>query len=647
MIAAADALLTDLYCLTMAADYVHEGAADDLVTFELFTRRLPDGVTALTVAGVEEALSFLEALRFDEHDLAWLAAADPVTFDDAALSRLASVRFRGTVWAPREGTIVPAGTPLLRLTATRLEATLVETPLLAAVNYGVRVASNATAIVRAAAGRPVWDFSMRRLDGTGAAHTAARASYLAGFAGTATAAAARDLALPVTGTMSHAKVMARGRKHEIDVFCAQLRARPTGATLLVDTYDCRQGVANAIEAQRLTGGALTAIRIDSGDLAAEAAAARAMLDGAGLTDTAIILTGDLDAQRISELLAVGAPATSFGVGTRLRAGEPVDGVYKLVEQHAESDVALRFTMKLATDKPSDPGVHQVTRRPDGSHVLHLEDERPDGVALLREVMRDGERTALAPSLEDDRLHAARELAAAPAGGWPPLVRSPRLLALRACLASTTPRGEHGAMPETALIAVDVQHDFLPGGALGVPEGDGVVDPLVRAGRVAALVVKTRDAHPQDHCSFADRGGIWPEHCVEGTHGAQLHPAIAALAGPVLDKATTSGADAYSGFDGTGLAELLREAGITRVLVGGLATDYCVKATVLDALAAGFEATVLTDAVAAVNVEEGDAERALDEMVAVGARMARSDEIQWGREDSNLRLTDYESAALTN
>lgn len=644
--ATADALLTDLYCLTMAADYVHEGTADDLVTFELFARRLPSGVTALTVAGVKEALSFLEGLRFAERDLAWLAAADPVTFDDAALARLRCVRFGGTVWAPREGTIVPAGIPLLRLTARRLEATLVETPLLAAVNYAVRVASNATAVVRAAAGRPVWDFSMRRLDGTGAAHTAARASYLAGFAGTATAAAARDLALPVTGTMSHAKVMARGREHELDVFCTQLRARPTGATLLVDTYDCRQGVAKAIEAQRLTGAVLKAIRIDSGDLGAEATAARAMLDGAGLTSTAIILSGDLDARRIAELLAGGAPATSFGVGTRLRAGEPVDGVYKLVEQPAETDVALRFTMKLTTDKQSDPGAHQVTRRPDGSHLLHLEDERPDGVALLRAVMRDGQRTAQAPSLQADRLHAACELAAAPAGGWPPLVRSPRLLALRARLASPTSDAQQDAMPQTALVVVDVQHDFLPGGPLAVPAGDAVVDPLARAARAVTLVVKTRDAHPQDHCSFTDRGGIWPEHCVAGTHGAQLHPTIAALPGPVLDKATTSAADAYSGFDGTGLAELLQAAGVTHVLVGGLATDYCVKATVLDALAAGFETTVLLDAVAAVDVEEGDGERALGEMSAAGARLARLQD-QWGREDSNLRLTDYESAALTN
>jgi putative nicotinate phosphoribosyltransferase len=643
MTATADALLTDLYCLTMAADYVHEGTADDLVAFELFARRLPNGVTALTVAGVQEALSFLEGLRLDERDLAWLAAADPVTFDDAALSRLRSVRFRGSVWAPREGTLVPAGIPLLRLTATRLEATLVETPLLAAVNYAIRVASNATAVVRAAAGRPVWDFSMRRLDGTGAAHTAARASYLAGFAGTATAAAARDLELPVTGTMSHAKVMARGREREVDVFCDQLRARPAEATLLVDTYDVREGVAKAIEAQRRIGGVLKAIRIDSGDLGAEATAARAMLDEAGLAGTAIILSGDLDAQRIAELLAAGAPASSFGVGTRLRAGEPVDGVYKLVEQPGETDIALRFTMKLASDKQSDPGAHQVTRRPDGSHVLHLQDERPDGVALLGEVMRDGRRTARAPSLQDDRLHAARELAAAPAAGWPPLVRSPRLLALRARLASTAA----DVMSETALVVVDVQHDFLPGGALGVPAGDAVVDPLARAAERVALVVKTRDAHPQDHCSFAERGGIWPQHCVGGTHGAQLHPAIAALPGPVLDKATTSAVDAYSGFDGTELAELLREVGVRHVLVGGLATDYCVKATVLDALAAGFEATILLDGVAAVNAEEGDGERALTAMVAAGAGTARVQDIEWGREDSNLRLTDYESAALTN
>ena len=196
---------------------------------------------------------------------------------------------------------------------------------------------------------------------------------------------------------------------------------------------------------------------------------------------------------------------------------------------------------------------------------------------------------------------------------------------------------------TALIAVDVQYDFLPGGALGVPGADAVVEPLLRAARDVALVVRTRDAHPAAHCSFAEQGGPWPPHCVLGTRGAELHPAIAALPGPLIDKATAIEPDAYSGFDGTGLAALLRAAGITHVLVGGLATDYCVKATVLHALEAGFEVTVLREAIAAVDVEPGDGERALEEMTRAGACVVR----RWGREDSNLRLTDYESAALTN
>lgn len=639
---ASDALLTDLYCLTMAADYVHEGAADDFATFELSAR----GEGAMTVAGVEEALAFLEGMRFAEADLRWLAAQDPVTFDAPVLERLRDVRFRGSVWAPREGTIAPMGGPLLRVTASRLEATLVESPLLAVVNYAVRVATNATAIVGAAAGRPVWDFSMRRLDGLGASRSAARAAYLAGFAGTATTAAARDLGIPATGTMAHAKVMARGPAGELGVFCDQLRARPAGATLLIDTYDPVQGVLRAISAQRLTGAVLKAIRIDSGDLAALATAARELLDEAGLTATQIILSGDLDAARIAAFVDAGVPAGAFGVGTRLRGGEPVSAVYKLVEQPSEEDFALRYAMKFSQGKETDPGAHQVTRTAGGAHVLHLAGEPLAGTALLAEVLRGGVRTAAAPDLEADRVHAAAERARAAREGVGPLVRSPRLLALRARLTADHAEDQSAdpsAMPGSALIAVDVQHDFLPGGALAVPGGDAVVEPLVQAARGAGLVVRTRDAHTPDHCSFTAQGGTWPVHCVAGTRGAELHPAIAALEGPVVDKGTAQDADAYSGFDGTQLAELLRAAGVTHVLVGGLATDYCVKATALDALAAGFQTTVLADAIAAVDVDAGDGRRALEELAAAGVQIATG----WGREDSNLRLTDYESAALTN
>jgi nicotinamidase-related amidase len=171
----------------------------------------------------------------------------------------------------------------------------------------------------------------------------------------------------------------------------------------------------------------------------------------------------------------------------------------------------------------------------------------------------------------------------------------------------------------ALLIVDVQHDFLPGGALGVADGDAVIATLVAAAADANVVVVSRDAHPPDHSSFSEHGGIWPVHCVEGTHGAELHPAIAALEPDVrIAKATTRDRDAYSAFDGTGLEDLLRARGVDRIVIGGLATDYCVRASVLDALRAGFAVTVLADGIRGVDVEPGDSERALSEMRAAGA-----------------------------
>ena len=179
------------------------------------------------------------------------------------------------------------------------------------------------------------------------------------------------------------------------------------------------------------------------------------------------------------------------------------------------------------------------------------------------------------------------------------------------------------MVRTALLIVDVQHDFLPGGALGVPAGDEVVAPLVAAAHEADLVVASRDAHPPDHVSFREQGGTWPVHCVDGTTGAELHPEIAALPPDrVVDKATRAETDAYSAFDGTDLASYLRDAAVERVLVGGLATDYCVRATALDAAAAGFTTAVLARACRAVDVEPGDGVRALAELEVAGVEVIR-------------------------
>ncbi len=180
--------------------------------------------------------------------------------------------------------------------------------------------------------------------------------------------------------------------------------------------------------------------------------------------------------------------------------------------------------------------------------------------------------------------------------------------------------------DDALLIVDVQNDFLPGGSLPVPEGDRVIAPLNRAiatFRAASLpIFASRDHHPPDHCSFRSHGGEWPVHCVANTSGAafagDLHLPTETV---VISKATTAGRDAYSAFDGTRLADKLRAAGVRRLFVGGLATDYCVKATVLDGLAAGLNVVLLTDAVRAVNLQPGDGTRAIEEMRAAGAVLA--------------------------
>ena len=176
----------------------------------------------------------------------------------------------------------------------------------------------------------------------------------------------------------------------------------------------------------------------------------------------------------------------------------------------------------------------------------------------------------------------------------------------------------------ALVIVDFQNDFCPGGALAVPDGDAIADRLnaLAASGDYDVVVATRDWHPPDHGSFAERGGPWPVHCVAATPGAELHPALdRARIDAVIDKGQDPGTEGYSGFDATRLAELLRERGVDRVTITGLATDYCVKNTALDALREGFSVTVDSTAVRGVEVQEGDSQRALEEVRAAGASVA--------------------------
>ena len=189
--------------------------------------------------------------------------------------------------------------------------------------------------------------------------------------------------------------------------------------------------------------------------------------------------------------------------------------------------------------------------------------------------------------------------------------------------------EYSPGAKDGLIVVDLQVDFCPGGALAVAEGDGIVAPVNGLLDIPGwMKVATRDWHPADHASFEAQGGIWPVHCVADTPGAAFHPQMnAGVVEMVVSKATTRDAEAYSGFDGTTLAGDLRAAGIGRLFVCGLATDYCVKATALDARREGFEVVVLEDAIRAVNVDPKDGENAIEEMRAAGCAFALSSDIR--------------------
>lgn len=177
--------------------------------------------------------------------------------------------------------------------------------------------------------------------------------------------------------------------------------------------------------------------------------------------------------------------------------------------------------------------------------------------------------------------------------------------------------------KTAIILVDVQNDFCPGGSLAVSDGDAVVEPLntvaAKVRKAGGLVIATRDWHPVNHISFIKQGGLWPPHCIQNTEGAAFHKELIIEDNDIIISKAEAEDDAYSGFEGTDLEEILRERGIDKLIIGGLATDYCVKNTVLDGLKSGFPVMLLEDAIRAVNVEPGDGKKAITEMKANGAR----------------------------
>lgn len=387
-------LLTDLYQLTMAYGYFKTGMHRQRACFHLFFRRAPFGGSYAIAAGLEDALDYLSALRFEDSDLAYLGGLNDARgaslFDASFLDLLRDFRFEGDVFAMPEGTLVFPHEPLLRVEAELLQAQLVETALLTILNFQTLIATKASRICYAARGAPVLEFGLRRAQGIGAGLAASRAALIGGCSATSNVLAGKLWDIPVKGTHAHSWVMSFDS--ELRSFEAYAEVMPDNCIFLVDTYDTLRGISRAIEVSlrlRERGHQPLGIRLDSGDLAALSIEARKMLDRAGLQQMKIVASSDLDEAQIEALLGRGAQIDIWGVGTRLATAydEPaLGGVYKL----AAIDEGKGWQPRLkASDDPikaSIPLPLQVRRYGSGrwlGDVIYTTGQEPEAGSVGR------------------------------------------------------------------------------------------------------------------------------------------------------------------------------------------------------------------------------------------------------------------------
>ena len=393
----------------MAQAYAAEHM-DQTAVFELTFRKMPASRNYIVAAGIADVLEFLSTFRFDEEDLEYLRRRDE--FSEPFLHQLKELRFTGDVFALPEGTLVFPNEPIVQVIAPLIEAQLIETYVLNQIHFQSLAVAKAGRIVEAARGRSVVDFGSRRAHGTDAALKVARATYLAGGAGTSNVLAGQIYGIPVFGTMAHSYVQAHDR--ESTSFEAFANLYPE-TTLLVDTYNTLDGVRKVIELRRKIGDRfrVKAIRLDSGDLGSLAFQARKMLDEAGLRDVTIFASSSLDEYEIQRLANSGAPIDVFGVGTKLAIiddASHLDMAYKLVEY------AGKGRMKLSTSKLLYPGRKQVFRQVENGcmmrDIIGRFDDELAGTSLLQAVMRAG--CAIAPvNLNESRERFRHELSRLP------------------------------------------------------------------------------------------------------------------------------------------------------------------------------------------------------------------------------------------
>ena len=400
-----NALLTDLYELTMAAGYFQAGKTAETATFELTIRHLPPHRNFVLAAGLPQAVDYLLNLSFTPEEIAYLRElpqfrlAPPEFF-----VYLHNFRFTGDLFAVPEGTPLFAGEPMLTLRAPVIEAQIPETYLLAALTFPSLIASKAARCVEAAQGRGVIEFGTRRAHTAEAGVIGARAAYIGGCAGTSNTLAGMNFGIPVSGTSAHSWIMSFACEREAFRRLQQTLGEST--VQLLDTYDTLAGARTAAK----VGGPMWGVRLDSGDVGSLSRQVRAILDEAGLRDAKIMVSGDVDEYKIRELLRAGAPIDAFGVGTQLSisADAPnMSAVYKMVELDIRG--IKRYPAKYSDQKASVPGAKQVFRA-EHRDVIARSGECGQGEALLRPVILGGQLVEPLPTVEQARSRAAAMIA---------------------------------------------------------------------------------------------------------------------------------------------------------------------------------------------------------------------------------------------
>jgi nicotinate phosphoribosyltransferase len=400
------ALAADLYQLTMMAGY-RQVCPERQATFELFVRRLPPGRACLIACGLEQVVHYLQNLHFEAEQIDFLRGLP--TFAQAKeefWQYLQSFTFMGELWAIPEGTPIFANQPILRVRGSITETQLIESYLLSVINAQTIVASKAAKVVQAACGKPVFEFGLRRAHGPQAAIAAARAAYIAGFAGTSNVVASELLQIPVVGTMAHSWVMSFTSE---EVALKRFRQIYPQAALLIDTYDTTGGAKLACQ----TGPHLSSVRIDSGDLLAQSKSVRAILDANDQGKTTIQVSGDLNEEIIAGLERDSAPIDIYALGTELvvsRDAPSLSLVYKLVAVKDGADGWMGVA-KASEGKQTLACAKQIYRQiaSDGSYskdIVAVDNEEMAGQALLQKIMEGGKLVGELPGLDQIRAYCA-------------------------------------------------------------------------------------------------------------------------------------------------------------------------------------------------------------------------------------------------